>query len=167
MYHLGLRLRHPNPNLEKLLTDFIGQPSLLTPSAFIDGFLDYGHNWDRVQMQVIKYGWREAIVLGLQGGHVNGGEKLRREIMIQFPDQFAPNYPPSNGVPESVLEKFKTKWQLENEWAEKNAPNFQAHFRQDLLEKLKEEQLTYLLLPVLWDIVSGYTAVATWLDVEE
>ena len=33
-----------NPDLQKLLTDFVGQPSLITTTAFVNGFLVYDYD---------------------------------------------------------------------------------------------------------------------------
>ena len=49
---------------QKLLIDLVGQPSLLTPVAFAQGFLFAANDTYRVNF--IKYGYKEAIEEGLK-----------------------------------------------------------------------------------------------------
>ena len=54
-----------NPASQKLLIDLVGQPSLLTPVAFAEGFLCLAD--DTSPADFIKYGYKEAIEEGLKG----------------------------------------------------------------------------------------------------
>ena len=49
-----LRCQLDNPDSQKLLIDLVGQPSLLTPVAFAEGFLIGADDADRANF--IKYG---------------------------------------------------------------------------------------------------------------
>ena len=59
-----MRCQHDILAPQKLLTDFVGQPFLLTPVAFAKGFLDIASDLDRANF--IKYGYKEAIEEGLK-----------------------------------------------------------------------------------------------------
>ena len=61
---LNLRRELSNPDSQKLLVDLVGQPSLLTPVAFVMGFLNSAINTS--QANFIKYGYKEAIEEGLK-----------------------------------------------------------------------------------------------------
>ena len=59
-----LKCQLDNLASQKLLIDLVGQPSLLTPVAFVRGFL-YGAG-DTHRTNFIKYGYKEAIEEGLK-----------------------------------------------------------------------------------------------------
>ena len=86
---LMINLDHPDS--QKLLTDFVGQPSLITTTAFVNGFLEYGIDYTRSNF--IKYGWREAIEEGLKEKYPDGGRKLWDVMVSKFPTQFSGEYP--------------------------------------------------------------------------
>lgn len=124
-----LRFHITNPDTQKLFVDLIGQPFLLTSTAFVKAFLVSSsmHN-----DYLILYGWREAIKEGLEGGYAFGGEKLLTELAQNtLPEEISREYPYSAEAQAVILEKFPTKRQLEEEWAEKNAPTLQGEL-QDL-----------------------------------
>ena len=112
-----LRSGLDDPVSKKLLVDLIGQRSLLTAAIFVKAFLGYGDG-DVHQVSLVMYGWRKAIAEGLKDKYPCGGEELWDTILSMFPGQFSSVYPGSEGV----LAKFKTKQELEKEWAERNAP---------------------------------------------
>ena len=113
---------------EKLLNDFVDQPSLITTTAFIKGFLRYDD--DGIRSDFIKYGWREAIQEGLKEKYPNGGRKLWAVMGDEYPDQFSGAYPSTDEARTAALMNFKpTKQDREEEWAKKNAPDFQVKVR--------------------------------------
>ena len=59
---------------QKLLIDFMGQPSLITTTAFANGFLWY--DFDIYRSNFISYGWKEALQEGLKEKCPYGGRKL-------------------------------------------------------------------------------------------
>jgi len=148
-----LRRKFDNPKARKLLVDLVAQPALLTPIAFVKGFLHgYVHNTDRFNL--IKYGWSEAIREGLKEEYEEGGELLWKVIMSKYPSDVSINYPLSDDVLAAVLKKFKTKGELEEEWSKENG--------KVLLEKF----ITLgILLKDLWNIVAGYAI--SWTDIED
>ena len=114
VFHLVIRLGRPD--YKKLLTDFMGQPSLITTTAFTKGFLEYDH--DFLRSDFIKYGWREAIQEGLKEKYPFGGRKLWAVMVSKYPDHFSGEYPSTDGARMAVLKHFKpTKQDREEEWA--------------------------------------------------
>ena len=60
---------------QKLLIDLVGQPSLLTPVAFAEGFLKlFLVMWTRANF--IKHGYKEALEEGLKEECEDGGREL-------------------------------------------------------------------------------------------
>ena len=86
-----LRDQLDNPASQKLLIDLVGQPSLLTPVAFAEGFLCSADDTDRANF--IKYGYKEAIEEGLKEEYYGGGRKLWRVMVSKYPNQFSGEYP--------------------------------------------------------------------------
>lgn len=121
VFHLQVRLWVSTS--QKLLIDLIGQPSLLTSTTFIKGCLTHHDSF-------IAYGWREAIQEALKREREYGADTVWSMIMRMLPDEFSTEYPPSDKVLAAVLKKFKTKQEMEEEWAKENAPK--------LLEQLEE-----------------------------
>ena len=76
---------------QKLLIGLVGQPSLLTPVAYAEGFLRFADDTDRTSF--IKYGYKEAIEEGLKEEYPRGGRKLWKVMVHDLPNQF------SGGVP--------------------------------------------------------------------
>ena len=75
-----------HPDSQKLLTDFVGQPSLITTTAFVNGFLEYDD--DIYRSNFIKYGWKEAIEEGLKEKYPCGGRKLWAVMVSRYPKSF-------------------------------------------------------------------------------
>ena len=184
-----LRCRPNDPDRQKFLTDLIGQPSLITPTAFVKGFLnsdgddsdhgdedgsddsddydsdseyydDYGDSesgngdvGDAFKIDFITYGWREAVLEVLKNEYRGVSKRLWNQVRKRFPGEFPKRYPPSAEVFEAILVKFKSKRQLEEEWAEKNAPKLSA----------KYERLLPELPKPLQSVIAKYAF--TWLDV--
>lgn len=157
-----LKYSFDDPNAKKLLIDFIGQPSLLTPKTFAKGFLpsipDFdsddsdayddegahvgdGHDYTAeyeyyfnsddsdtdcydvpFRVKFIIYGWREAVEEALKGDYQGSSRWLWRQIIETFPEAFPEKFPPSNETLAIVSKKFKTKQEIEKEWAEDHAP---------------------------------------------
>ena len=148
------------PDVKELLSDLIGQSSLLAPNTFAKAFL--AHDEDSEQDNFILYGWKEAIEEGLEEKYSKGGERLWRIMVTKFPEQFSGGFPHSTSALAAVLQKIKTKQDREEEWAEKNAPAF----RPKLLAKLKEPGIDILLPAAMWGIIFEYAVTgATWVDV--
>ena len=137
-----------DPKSQKLLVDLRGQPSLLTSTAFAKGFLIHGESDNRVDL--VTYGWSEAIEESLKEEYEHGGEKLWMIITAKFPGKYPRDYPPSEKVRTAALKEFPTKMELEEAWAKENASI--------LLAKL--EHLFNLLPTVLLRIVAEYAS--TW-----
>ena len=150
-----------NPDSRKLLTDFVGQPSLITTTAFVNGVFE--HDDCSNVCNFISYGWREAIEEGLKEKYRGGGKTLWEMVVHRFPAQFSGEYPSTNGARGIALKDFKpTKQELEEAWAKESAPIFLLK----LEEKLQEADISVLLPTVLWNIVVKYAATgATWVDV--
>ena len=148
------------PDYEKLLTDFVGQPSLITTTAFVNGFL--GHDNDIIRSNFINYGWREAIEEGLKEKYLCGGRKLWAVMVSRYPDQFSGEYPSTDEARSIALKDLPTKQDREEAWAKENAPIFLPK----LVAKLQEPDISILLPSVLWNIIVEYAATgATWVDV--
>jgi len=151
------------PVSQKLLTGLVGQPSLLTPVAFVWGFLRYSNDTNRANF--IKYGYKEAIEEGLREEYpVGGGRKLWKVMVSKYPTQFSGEYPDTDEERRVALKDLPTKQDLEEEWALANAPSFLLKLK----TKLQESDIFILLPSVLWNIVVGYAETgATWVDVED
>ena len=148
------------PAYEKLLTDFVGQPSLITTTAFANGFLEY--NTDFRRSDFIKYGWREAIQESLKEKYPNGGRKLWAVMGDEYPYQFSRAYPSTDEARTAALKSLPTKQDREEEWAKKNAPDFQVK----VLARLN--QYLDFIPSTLVAIIDDYATIsATWLDVEK
>ena len=160
VYHLSARLW--DPDYEKLLTDFMGQPSLITTTAFAKGFL--WRDDDGYRFRFIYGGWKEAIQEGLKEEYLFGGRKLWAVMVSRFPKQFPGEYPDTDEARIAALKNFKTKTKQDREleWAKKNAPIFSRKLK----AKLQEADIFVLLEPVTWSIIAEYAATgATWVDV--
>lgn len=156
----NLKDRLDTPSAEHLLTEFVGQPSLLTPEAFAKGFLlEAG---DTAREDFFNYGWKEAVAEGLKKEYPGGGSALWVVIIGEFSDEFPKEYPPSSRTLAAVLANLKTKREREKEWTAKNVPNFRAK----LLARLGESGLQLLLPMSLMEIITEYAGVVlcTWLD---
>ena len=147
-----LDLSLPSASSAKLLVDFVGQPSLLTPTIFAKALLTYGD--DSGQDSYISYAWREAIEEGLKKEYSGGGQMLWEEILKTLPSSFPSSYPPSAKVRTAALKRFKTKDMVETEWAEQNAPSLRVKL---------EEFMPGLFPPVPLTIISEYAI--TWISV--
>ena len=158
-----LKFHTGNPNLKRLLIDFVGQSSLLTSAAFAHGFL-WEDNGDYLP-NFIKYGWREALEEGLKEKYPAGGRKLWAVMQHRLPNQFSGEYPSTNEARAAALENFKpTKQDREEAWATRNARAFLLK----LVARLQEPDISILLPSALWRIVVEYAATgATWVDVED
>ena len=110
------------PDYEKLLTDFVGQPSLITTTAFANGFLEYDD--DSYRSNFIKYGWKEAIEEGLKEKYPGGGRKLWAVMVSMYPNQFSGEYPSTDEARSSRSQELQTtKQDREEAWAKENAPD--------------------------------------------
>ena len=89
VFRLVANLGHPDS--QKLLIDFVGQPSLITTTAFANGFLEYDD--DSIRSNFINYGWKEAIQEGLKEEYLFGGRKLWAVMVSEYPNQFSGEYP--------------------------------------------------------------------------
>ena len=159
---IRLRWQLDNPASQKLLTDFVGQPSLISTTAFVNGFLNY--DVDGIRLNFISYGWKEAIEEGLKEKYLGGGRKLWDVMVSEYPDHFTGEYPSTDGALMAVLKHFKTKQDLEKEWALTNAPTFLPKLKL----KLQEPDIFILLPPNRWCITVEYAAAgATWVDVRD
>ena len=150
------KVRYKLDNLasQKLLIDLVGQPSLLTPVAFANGFLDGADDTDL--REFIKYGYKEAIVEGLKGNYGAGGRYWWSRMVSKYPNQFSGEYPDTDEARTAVLRDFRpTKQDREEAWAEKNAPILLAQ-----LETLVTELPLYR---DLLSIIAGYAI--TWVVV--
>ena len=160
--------RECNSSAEKMLADLVGQPSILTPTAFARGCLNRANiTSDRFLMvECITHAWREAIVEGIKGEYRYGYVALWYYMAKQFPGQLSENYPPSDKELAAALAKFPTKQEREMAWVKENAPHFQGEAQVKFLaEVLNGFDLHFPT--VLWVIVAGYAVVPTWLDLEE
>ena len=88
---------------------------MLTPIIFAKAFLTRYRDYHKKHF--ITYGWREAIAEGLKEKYAGGGKSLWNLIMGKFPDHFPKKYPPSNETLIVILANFKTKQQMEEEYA--------------------------------------------------
>ena len=149
-----MRYQLDNPGSQKLLIDLVGQPSLLTPVAWAEGFLC--SSIDTSQANFIKYGYKEAIEEGLKEEYYSGGKKLWAFMVSTLPTQFSGEYPSTDEARSIALKDFKpTKQDREEAWAKGNAPILLAQ-----LETLVTELPLYRdLLP----IIAGYAI--TWVVV--
>ena len=145
--YLICRLSDPIPR--NLPVDLIGQRSLLTTTAFVKGFLIDDRN--SLQVNFLLYGWREAVDEGLKDEYPGGGEYLWMVMVNLFPEKFSIRYPNWGAKYKAVLEMFPTKRQLEEAWANENAPT-----QLELLESLVPE----LQAKALLNIISKYAI--TW-----
>ena len=149
----NLRLQPDNPASQKLLTDLVGQPSLLTPAAFAKGFLHAADDTERARF--IKYGYKEAIEEGLKGECLWGGRGLWAVMVSKYPKQFSGEYPNTDGARAAALKSFRpTKQDKEEEWINENVPVF--------LKRL-ETLVTELLYRDLLLIIAEYAI--TWIAV--
>ena len=141
-----LKCRLDDPNARQLLIKLVGQPSLLRPKIFAKAFLTRYRDYHRKHF--VTYGWREAIAEGLKEEYAGGGKALWNLIMGKFPDHSPKKYPPSNETLIVILANFKTKQQMEEEYA-------------NTLREL--ENIITDLPPKALSSVSKYAF--TWLDV--
>ena len=149
---------------QKLLIDFVGQPSLLTPVAFAKGFLDVASDMNRANF--IKYGYKEAIEEGLKEEYEGGSRELWAVMVSKYPSQFSGEYPNTDEVRAIALKDFKpTKQDREEEWVVENAQNPRTTLRMRQLAKSLDE-LDITFPTVLWIIVAEYATVPSWIDVE-
>jgi len=148
-----LQLRMGEPDSADLLRALIGQPSILTSSAFVRGFLTPNSRLNAF----IEYGWREAIEEGLRPEYEEGGKSLWAEL-TRSSAQLCKTYPPWGGLRALVLSKLPTKQSREEAWAAENAPSF----RRRLLLQLNVD--LDFIPSVLLGIISEY-AIVTWLNV--
>jgi len=146
---------------QKLLADLVGQPSLLTPVAFVEGFLFYADDKNRINF--VNYGYKEAIEEGLKKKYLGGGRKLWGFMVSKHPAQFFGYYPSTDEARTAAARNFKhSKQDREVEWAMENAPIFLPKLK----AKLQESDISILLQTVLWSIIVEYaTTGATWVDV--
>ena len=145
---------------QKLLSDLVRQPSLLTPATFALVFLCGADDTDRVNF--VKHGYKEAIEEGLKEIYDEGYEKLWDVLVDRYPSRFSGGYPSTDDELMAVLKCFKTKRHREEEWAEENAPIFLPKLKL----KLRESDISFLLPLTLWNIIVDYAATgATWVDV--
>ncbi len=134
---------------QKLLTDLVGQPSLLTPVAYVRGVL-HGTG-DAPRTRLIKHGYREALEEGLKEEYESGGRKLWTAMVSRYPKQFSGKYPSKDEARTTALKDFKpTKQDREEEWAKRNVPNL----------RMKLEMFIPDLPTALLGIVSEYAI--TW-----
>ena len=140
------------PDYKKLLTDFVGQPSLITTTAFTSGFL--GRDIDFFRSNFIKHGWKEAIQEGLKEEYLFGGKKLWAMMVSKYPNQFSGGYPSTDEARSIALKDLPTKQDKEKAWAEENAPSLRVKL---------EEFMPGLLPPVPLTIISEYAI--TWISV--
>ena len=85
------------------------------------------------------------------------------DVMVsKYPNQFSGEYPSTDEARSIALKNFKpTKQDREEEWAKKNAPDFQVK----VLARLN--QYLDFIPSILVTIIHGYTTIpATWLDIE-
>ena len=151
-----LQNKFDDPKAKQLLIDFVGQPSLLTPTAFAKAFLM--QNGDVHKLRFITCGWREAVEEGLKEMvYPRGGQGLWNWMKKEYPQRFLGNYPRSPEELQSALATLPTKQQRETAWAEEHAPAFQVK----LLEKLHGEPTLALFPTALLNIISEYLTV-TW-----
>ena len=149
-----LRLRRQLDNLDsqKLLIDLVGQPFLLTPPAFAEGFLHLADDTSRVNF--VEYGYKEAIEEGLKEEYPRGGKKLWAVMVEQFPNQFSGEYPSTDEACSIALKNLSTKQDREEAWAEENAPNLRVKL---------EGFMPGLFPPAPLTIISEYAI--TWISV--
>ena len=83
----------------------MGQPSLITTTAFANGFLEYDIDTDRSNF--INYGWKEAIEEGLKEKYPGGGRKLWTVMVSKYPNHFSGEYPSTDEARMAVLKDFK------------------------------------------------------------
>ena len=154
-----LNKKLPNLSSKKFLVDLVGHPSLLTPVAFVKGFLaSFGGT---VQANFIKYGWRETVAEILKENYRGVERKALWEWMVrEFPSQFSGQYPLTEQARTVALKNFPTKQDREDAWARENVPKLAPK----LLKKLMELGTESLLPSVLWHIIAEYAV--SWLEVE-
>ena len=153
-----------NPDMKRLLTDFVGQPSMLTGMAYANAYLDtYSLFHDSSRREFIRNGWREAIEEGLKETYRSGGKKLWIVITKMFRGQFPKDYPPSEAVLKAALSNFKSKKEVEERWRVMNVVPFQR----TLMTKL-DGAVGDVLPSVLTRIVFEYANTGcTWIDIPE
>jgi len=159
-----LKWKPGNPASRKLLIDFVGQSSLLTPVVFAEGLL-----WDVddiYRTNFIKYGYKEAIEEGLKEKYGGGGKKLWAVMVSTLPSQFSGEYPSTDEARTFALKNSPTKQDLEEQWILNNTANPQAKLRMQQLAKFLHELGINVVPNVLWFIVAEYLTGPTWLDVE-
>lgn len=151
-----LRTRsYRSPSAKKLLLDLIGQPSLLTPEAFVGGFL-FAHIKGTYTLSFIAFDWAEAIEEGLKEIYP-GSIDLWSAVMAKFPNKYPTKYPPEGEVLAAVLKNFKTKEDLQEAWTKKNVPNIWL--------KLEELAIQLRIPKVVMMLVTEYSYPAcTWHD---
>lgn len=151
-----LRTRsYRNPNAKKLLLDLVGQPSLLTPEAFVGGFL-FAHMKGTYTLNFIAFNWAEAIEEGLKEIYP-GSIDLWSAVMAKFPNKYPTKYPPEAEVLAAVLKNFKTKEDLQEAWTKANVPNIWL--------KLEELAIQLRIPKVMMMLVTEYSYPAcTWHD---
>ena len=147
-FSLIIRLRHkfsdPKSNSKQLLVDLIRMPLPIPPKYFAVGFLG-SDNRDNDRTDFIALGWRKAIEEGMNGNFPQGEEGLWRKILIKFPEQFSPKYPPSPETRAAVLARFKIKEEIEEPW------------RQGVLAFIATLSLDTSLPTVLLEIIFAYS----------
>lgn len=143
-----LKCNRGDPNSKKMLVDFVGQPSLLTPQDFVEGFLS-GYR-ESVLADFLEYDWKEAIET-VMNGEVHGRRDILWTVILRkFPREFPEGCISSPRALEVVLIRFKTKQVLEEEWTKNNKVKFDKLFPD-------------LLLSDLWNIVSEYIQTDKWI----
>ena len=106
-----LRYRLADLVSTNMLADRVGQPFLLTLTALAKGSLWYDCDMDRLQF--IKRGHKEVIEESMKGKYLFGSKDSWRVMVSTFLRQFSDNYPSSVSVLTAVLQKFKTRQDLE------------------------------------------------------
>ena len=141
---LRLEFSDPKSNSKQLLVDLIRIPLPIPPIYFAEGFLG-SDNRDNDRTDFIALGWRKAIEEGMNGKFPHGREGLWRKILIKFPEQFFPKYPPSPETRAAVLARFKTKEEIEEPW------------RQGVLTFIAMLSLDTSIPTVLLEIIFAYS----------
>jgi len=151
---LGLNCQLHNLASKKLLIDLVGQPSLLTPVAFAEGFLWNAGDTDRANF--IQYGYKEAIEEGLKEDYDDGCIYLWEVMVSKYPNQFSGEYPSTAEARSIALRDFKpTKQDREEAWIKENAPILLAQL---------ETLMPGLFPKVLWNLIFEYEPI-TWIVV--
>jgi hypothetical protein len=149
------------------LIDFIGQPSLLTSTAFVKGLLEreeefpddyddrngdgsYTYEQYGFWIALIRHGWKEAVSKILKGGCQVNCERMWKMMRWQFPEKFFGESPYSDEMDEAILAEFKTKRQLEEEWVEKNMSKFFVKYEEFLVKLPKNLHTTIIRYATTW-----------------